>query len=58
MANAVHSLPPVNAQAETKQSVLAPKPQQPAAPNAAPQDKVTISESAKLALAGNTKPAA
>jgi hypothetical protein len=58
MANAVHSLPPVNAQAETKQSALPTKPQQPAAQNSIPQDKVTISESAKLALAGNTKPAA
>jgi hypothetical protein len=57
MSNAIHSLPAANAQHETQPSALAAKPQQPAAQTATPQDKVTISESAKLALAGNTKPA-
>jgi hypothetical protein len=45
-----------NTQTQTQQA--APPPKQAATPSAIPQDKVTISESAKKTLTDNTKPAA
>ena len=62
-----HSIAPVqqsNPQAAASQASsapqasAAPKPSQNVAPNAAPQDKVTISEASKQALANASKPAA
>jgi hypothetical protein len=57
MSNPVQSVHAVNAQAQA-QPAAPPKNQQAAKQAAAPQDKVTISESAKQALAGSAKPAA
>jgi len=53
------TIPPVqsaNAQTQTQQA--APPPKQAATQSSIPQDKATISESAKQALSDNTKPAA
>jgi hypothetical protein len=58
MSNSIQSIQALNAQAEMQQSAQAPKTPQATTQTAAPQDKVTISESAKQALAGNTTPAA
>jgi hypothetical protein len=57
MSNAIPPVQPVNAQA-TQPAAPAPKAPQPATQSAAPQDKVTISESAKQALADTKKPPA
>jgi len=57
MSNSIQSVPGINAQTQTQQS--APPTKQAATQSAAiPQDKVSISESAKQALADNTKPKA
>jgi hypothetical protein len=56
MSNAIPPVHAVNAQTQTQPAAQPPK--QAAAPSAVPQDKVTISASAKQALAGNTTPAA
>jgi hypothetical protein len=56
-----HSIAPVqqaNPQAAAAQAPAAPKPAQNGAATAAPQDKVTISEASKQALANASKPAA
>ena len=58
MSNAIQSVQAINAQAQTPQAAQVPKTPQATTQVAAPQDKVTISESAKQALANNTKPAA
>jgi hypothetical protein len=58
MSNHALAIQPANAQAQTQPAASAPKNQQAAKQTAAPQDKVTISESAKQALASNAKPAA
>jgi hypothetical protein len=52
---AIHPIQSANAQAQAQGAAALPKPPQ-AAQNAAPQDQVTISESAKQALANTTKP--
>src|SRR4029077_6501578 len=57
MSNSIQSIQALNAQAQTQQSAQAPKTPQATTQTAAPQDKVTISESAKQALANHTKPA-
>jgi len=54
VSNPIQSIQAVNAQ--TQQAAQPPK--QAATQTAIPQDKVSISESAKQALADNTKPAA
>jgi hypothetical protein len=58
MSNSIQSTQALNAQAQTQQSAQAPKTPQATTQTAAPHDKVTISETAKQALAGNTKSAA
>jgi hypothetical protein len=59
MSNSILSVPPPpNSQVQTEPAALPPKNQQAAAQTAPPQDKVTISESAKHALGGNAKTAA
>jgi len=58
MSNSIQSIQAINAQAQTPQEAQAPKNPQATTQSAAPQDKVTISEPAKRALAANTKPAA
>jgi hypothetical protein len=58
MSNAIQPIQAVNAQGQTQQTAQAPKTPQATTQTAAPQDKVTISEPAKQALADNTKPAA
>jgi hypothetical protein len=54
------TIPPVQtANAQPQQTQQAPPPPKPATTQTAvPQDKVTISDSAKQAASGNTKPAA
>lgn len=55
MANPVQSVNSANPQqSQTQATALRQKPS--AAPTAAPQDKITISESAKQALANSTRP--
>ena len=55
MSNPVHAVNAVNPQEAHPQTTALPA--KPAAtPTAAPQDKVTISESAKQALANSTQP--
>ena len=56
MSNPVQAVHANNAPAETKPATPPAKPVHPPAPAAAPQDTVTISSSAKLALAGDSKP--
>ena len=56
MSNPIQAIQAANAQ--TQPAAQSPKNQQTATQTAAPQDKVTISESAKQALADNKKPAA
>ncbi len=56
MSNSINPVQAVNAQTQTQPAAQPPK--QAAAQTAIPQDKVTISESAKQALADKTKPAA
>ena len=58
MSNQALTIQPVNAQAQAQPAAPPPKNQQAPKQAAAPQDKVTISESAKQALASNAKPAA
>jgi len=58
MSHAIPSVQAVNAQSETQHAAQAPKSPQATTQTAAPQDKVTISESAKQVLAGNAKPVA
>ena len=58
MSNSVQSVQAINAQTQTEQTVQPPKKPQTAAQTSTPQDKVTISESAKQVLTDNTKPAA
>jgi len=58
MSNSIQSIQAINAQAQTPQEAQAPKNPQATTQSAASQDKVTISEPAKQALAANTKPAA
>ena len=56
-----HTIPPVqqaDPQAAAPRASAAPKLAQNEAPTAAPQDKVTISEASKQALANASKPAA
>ena len=53
---AIQSIHPTNAQAQAQGTSALPK-QPPASQSAAPQDKVTISESAKQALANSKNPA-
>jgi hypothetical protein len=57
MSNSVHSVQPVNAQAQPQQLSPPHKNQQSTTQTAAPQDKVTISPSAQRALANNKNPA-
>jgi hypothetical protein len=53
------TIPPVQtASAQSQQTQQAPPPPKPATQSAVPQDKVTISDTAKQAASGNTKPAA
>jgi hypothetical protein len=54
------TIPPVQtAHAQSQETQQAPPPPKPAATQSiVPQDKVSISDSAKQAAAGNTKPAA
>jgi hypothetical protein len=54
------TVPPVQAASVQSQQTqqAPPPPKQPTTANAVPQDKVTISDSAKQAASGNTKPAA
>jgi len=56
MSNPIQPIHAVSAQTQAPQA--APPPKQAATQTAVPQDKVTISESAKQALTDNTKPAA
>ena len=58
MSNPVQSVSAVTPQAQAQTAAPPPKTQQTATQSAAPQDKVTISESAKQALADTKKPAA
>jgi hypothetical protein len=58
MTTPVVSVQAPNAANQAEPTALPSKTQQAPAHTAAPQDKVTISESAKQALAGNAKPAA
>jgi hypothetical protein len=51
MSNPIQPVHGVNAQAETQQAPPPPKNQQPAAPNALPQDKVTLSPQAQTLAA-------
>lgn len=53
---AIQPIHPANAQTQAQGASALPK-QPPAAQSAAPQDKVTISESAKQALANSKNPA-
>ena len=56
MSLTIPPVPAANAQAQQTQQAT-PPPKQSTAANAVPQDKVTISDTAKQAAAGNTKPA-
>jgi len=58
MSNPIQAIQAVNAQAQTPQAAQAPKNPQATTQTATPQDKVTISESAKQALASKSNPAA
>jgi hypothetical protein len=58
VSNPVQSVSVVNPQTQAQAAAPPPKTQQNTTQSAAPQDKVTISESAKQALADTTKPAA
>jgi hypothetical protein len=58
VSNPVQSVSAVNPQTQAQAAAPPPKTQQTTTQSAAPQDKVTISESAKQALADTTKPAA
>jgi hypothetical protein len=58
MSSPIQAVHATNAPAETRAATLPAKPPQTPAPNAAPQDTVTISASARQALAGNSKPGA
>jgi hypothetical protein len=58
MTTPVVSVQTPNVTNQAEPAALPPKTQQAPTHTAAPQDKVTISESAKQALAGNAKPAA
>jgi hypothetical protein len=57
MSNSVHSVHAPAAQTQTPPTAPPPKNQETSTQKAAPQDKVTISELAKQALAKNAKPA-
>jgi len=56
VSDSIHSLHAINAQTQTQQAAQPSK--QATTQTAIPQDKVSISESAKQALADNIKPAA
>jgi len=56
VSNPIQATQAVNAQAETPQAAQAPKNPQAATQTATPQDKVTISEPAKQALASSKNP--
>jgi hypothetical protein len=56
MSNPIQPIQAVNAQTQTQPAAQPPK--QTTAQSTVPQDKVTISESAKQALTDNTKQAA
>jgi len=58
MSHSVQSIHAVSAPAQTQQEAQPIKNQQTTSQKATPQDKITISESAKQALAANAKPAA
>lgn len=55
MSLTIQPVSAANAQTQTQQA--APPPKQTATQSTLPQDKATISESAKQALSGNAKPA-
>lgn len=54
MTNSIHSVQAANHQAQTEQTVQPPKTAQQQIRSATPQDKVTISESARHAQSNNT----
>ncbi len=56
MSNSIHSIQAANAQTQTEQSTQPPK--QSAVQTTAQEDKVSISDSAKQALANDTTSAA
>jgi len=58
MSNPVQSVSAVNPQTQAHAAAPPPKTQQTTTQSAVPQDKVTISETAKQALADTKKPAA
>ena len=57
MSNSIHSLQSANAQAQTDQTVQAPKKPQVTTQAQVQGDTVTVSKAAQQALASNTKPA-
>jgi hypothetical protein len=56
MSSAIPAVRPINPETPSSETALGPKTPQAATTSAAPQDKVTISDSAKQALANNSKP--
>ena len=55
MSNSIHSLQSAQAQAQTEQTVQAPKKLQTVTQDAVQQDAVTISKASQQAQASNTK---